>query len=163
MHLIIRFPVQRSSEKNKVWKYQSGNQKLFIKEEWTIQWPKDKEKIWKDKQWSTDHYTENKRSSNMNPTKNVGGGRAQVLRKGKQFLLHLWHPSCYCYTTRTSSDIEIVLDTNNINKTWIPYKSRRIEILFFLGSHSGHHNMELKTWRHNLTAWTFASRWRPLS
>ena len=34
-----------------------------------------------------------------------------VIRKCLQFLLHMWHPSFYCYTTWTSSDIEIVLDT----------------------------------------------------
>jgi len=34
----------------------------------------------------------NKRSSNANPTKNRGW--TQVLRKGKQFLLHQWDPPC---------------------------------------------------------------------
>ena len=32
----------------------------------------------------------------MNPSKLWG--KAQVLQKGKQFLLHMWHPSCHtCY------------------------------------------------------------------
>jgi hypothetical protein len=39
------------------------------------------------------HCTENKRSSNTNTTKNRCC--TQVLRKGKQFLLHMWHPLCY--------------------------------------------------------------------
>ena len=47
----------------------------------------------KDKHWYTKHYTENKRSSNINPTKNRGWTR--VLPKDKQFLLHLWHLSCH--------------------------------------------------------------------
>jgi hypothetical protein len=35
-----------------------------------------------------------------------------VLRKSEQFQLHWWHPSYYCFNTRTSSDMEIVLDTS---------------------------------------------------
>jgi len=54
------------------------------------------EKGQKDKQRST------KRSSNKNPTKTddelMGSGWVY------QFLLHTWHPSCYCKTTRISSD-----------------------------------------------------------
>ena len=37
----------------RVWRYQRGNQKPYIKEEQTTQWPK--EKVQKDKQWSTKH------------------------------------------------------------------------------------------------------------
>jgi hypothetical protein len=33
-----------------------------------------------------------------------------VFWKGKQFVLHWWNLSCYCETTRTSSDMEILLD-----------------------------------------------------
>ena len=54
--------------RRKMWKYQRGNQNLWIKEGQTIQWPK--EKIQRDKQWSTKHYTE--RLSNTNTTKNRG-------------------------------------------------------------------------------------------
>jgi hypothetical protein len=36
-----------------VWRYQSGNQIPYIEEEQTTQWPK--EKVQKDKQWSTEH------------------------------------------------------------------------------------------------------------
>ena len=51
----------------------------------------------KDKQLSTKHYRETKRSSNMNPTKNQGW--TQVLRMDKPFLFNVWHQSCYsCYT-----------------------------------------------------------------
>jgi len=44
-------------------------------------------------QRSIKHYTENQRSSNTNPTKNCKWN--PVLRKGKQFLLHMWHQSGY--------------------------------------------------------------------
>ena len=44
------------------------------------------------KQRSTKHYTENKKSINTNPIENRGW--SEVLRKGRQFLLHKWHPSC---------------------------------------------------------------------
>jgi hypothetical protein len=41
---------------------------------------------------STKHYTEKQRSSNRSP------GWTHVLRKGKQFLLQMWHLSCCsCY------------------------------------------------------------------
>ena len=47
----------------------------------------------KDKQRSAKYYTEYKRWSKTDFTK-LGG----ELRKGKQFLLHMWHPSCQsCY------------------------------------------------------------------
>jgi hypothetical protein len=39
------------------------------------------------KQWYTKHYTDNKRSSNTNPTRNHWW--TQVLRKGRQFMLHM--------------------------------------------------------------------------
>jgi hypothetical protein len=39
-------------------------------------------------------------------------GWTQVLWKANQFLFSYWHTSCYYYTTRTSCDIEIVLDTS---------------------------------------------------
>jgi len=41
----------------RVWRYQRGNQNPYIEEEQTTQWPK--EKVQKDKQRSTKHYTEN--------------------------------------------------------------------------------------------------------
>jgi hypothetical protein len=81
--------VTRSGLSKKDRQYNGQKTDNTIAKRQTIQWPTDKEKIRKDKQGSTDHYTENKRSSNTNPNKNVGGGRTQVLRKGKQFLLHL--------------------------------------------------------------------------
>ena len=37
----------------RVWRYQRGNQNPYIEEEQTTQWPK--EKVQKDKQWSTKH------------------------------------------------------------------------------------------------------------
>jgi hypothetical protein len=49
----------------------------------TKQWPNEKGQ--KGKERSTKHYTENKRWSNTNPTKNRG--LTSVLSMGKQFLL----------------------------------------------------------------------------
>jgi uncharacterized ion transporter superfamily protein YfcC len=47
----------------------------------------------KDREWPSKHNTENHRS---NPTKTRGW--TFVLVKGKEFLLHMWHMSCYsCY------------------------------------------------------------------
>ena len=40
----------------KVWRYQKGNQKKWIKEGQTTQWPKEKGQ--KDKQWCKQHYTD---------------------------------------------------------------------------------------------------------
>jgi len=47
-----------------------GNQNPLIEQGQSTQWPKETEL--KDKQRSTKHYTQNKRSSNTNPTKNQG-------------------------------------------------------------------------------------------
>ena len=52
----------------RVWRYQRDNQNPYNEEGQTTQWPKEKGQ--KEKQRSTKHYTENKRSSNTNP-KNV--------------------------------------------------------------------------------------------
>jgi hypothetical protein len=46
-----------------------GNKRLLIKGD-TIKWSKEKGQ--NDKQWSTKHYTENKRLENMDPTKKPG-------------------------------------------------------------------------------------------
>ena len=47
-------------------RYQMGNQKPYLEEQRT-QLPEEKGQ--RDKQRSTNHYTENQRSSNTNPTK----------------------------------------------------------------------------------------------
>ena len=57
-----------------------GNQNPYIEEEQTKQWPK--EKVQKDKQRSTKHAHKTKDRVTRTPLK------TQVLRKGKQFLLH---------------------------------------------------------------------------
>jgi hypothetical protein len=72
----------------RVWIYQRGNQNQYIEEQ-TTQCPKEKGQ--RDKQRSTKHTHKTKNDSNL--TKNRGW--TQVLRKGKQLLLHYWHPSCY--------------------------------------------------------------------
>jgi len=70
------------------------NQKTQIEERQKIQWPK--EKGTKDKQCCSKHYTENLKLSNTNLINTRGW--TQLLLKDKQFLLHMWHPSCYpCY------------------------------------------------------------------
>jgi hypothetical protein len=58
--------------------YQRGNQNLYIKEEQTTQW--QKEKVQKDKQRSTKHTHKNRVT--RTPLK------TQVLRKDKQILLY---------------------------------------------------------------------------
>ena len=64
----------------------------------------------KDKQWSTKH--------NMNPTKNRGW--TPVLWKGKQLLLHQWHPSRYSWYNlgelRCSGRISSSCFTNDIRR-----------------------------------------------
>jgi hypothetical protein len=50
---------RRTIEPRSVWRYQRGNQIPYIQEEQTTQW--SKEKVQQYKQWSTKHYTENKK------------------------------------------------------------------------------------------------------
>jgi hypothetical protein len=66
-----------------VWRYQRGNQNLYIEEQ-TTQWPK--EKVQKDKQQSTKHTYKTKDRVTRTPLKTVGVLRCSI--KGKQFLLH---------------------------------------------------------------------------
>ena len=80
MHLLSHY----SLNIGRVWRYQRDNQNPYIEEEHTTQWPKENKQ--KDKQRSTKHNIYNQRSSNTNPTKKREW--TQVLRKGKQFLLH---------------------------------------------------------------------------
>ena len=47
-------PAFTTSLVGRVWRYQSGNQKPYIKEEQTTQWPQEKRQ--KDKQRSTKYY-----------------------------------------------------------------------------------------------------------
>jgi hypothetical protein len=68
----------------RVWRYQRGNQNPYIEEEQTTQWPTEKGQ--KDKQRSTKHTYKTKDRVTRTPTKNREW--TQVLRKGKQFLLH---------------------------------------------------------------------------
>ena len=65
-------------------KIPKGNQNPYIEEVQTTQWPKEKEQ--KDKQRSTKHTHRTKDRVTRTPLKT--GGDPQVLRKGKQFLLH---------------------------------------------------------------------------
>jgi hypothetical protein len=60
-----------------VWRYQRGNYNLYIEEEQTKQWPK--EKVQKDKQRSTQHTSKTKDRVTRTPLKNRRW--TQVLRK----------------------------------------------------------------------------------
>jgi len=53
-----------------------------------------KERGQRDKHWPTKHYIENLILRNTNPTKKWGW--IHMPRKGRYFLLHKWHSSCYC-------------------------------------------------------------------
>jgi hypothetical protein len=54
----------------RVWRYQRGNQNPYIEEEQTTQWPK--EKVQKDKQWSTKHTYKTKDRVTRTPLKTGG-------------------------------------------------------------------------------------------
>ena len=64
LFLKFRFYLRR------VWRYQRGNQNLYIKEEQTTQW--SKEKVQKDKQQSTKHTHKTKDRVTQNPLKTGG-------------------------------------------------------------------------------------------
>ena len=74
----------------------------------TIQWPKEKGQ--KSKRRSTKHHIENKRLSNMNPTKKHGW--TQVARWCKQFLLHMWRPSFYTRYKPSDKSGMVVITAN---------------------------------------------------
>ena len=65
----------------RVWRYQGGNQNSYIEEEQTTQWPK--EKVQKDKQWSTKHTHKTKDRLTRTPLK-IGGCSGRVM----QVLVH---------------------------------------------------------------------------
>ena len=56
----------------RVWRHQRGNQNLYIEEEQTTQWPK--EKVQKDKQRSTKHTCKTKDRVTRTTLKTGGGG-----------------------------------------------------------------------------------------
>ena len=69
--------LQHYSRLRKVWRYQSGNQTPNIEEEQTVQWPKDNDLQ------SPIQKTKDRHEPHQNR------GWTQVLRKGRQFLLHI--------------------------------------------------------------------------
>jgi hypothetical protein len=95
----------------------------------TTQWPKEKRQ--KDKQLSTKHYTENRSSSNTNPTKTGGELRCSGkvssycptcdTRRGtvKRHEHHMIWKSCWTPV--------YIKNTNNINKTWTSYNTNGIQ------------------------------------
>jgi hypothetical protein len=87
MYMDKNFMIPMSYMKNsvrRVWRKQRGNQNLYIEEEQTTQWPK--EKVQKDKQRSTKHTYKTKDRVTRTPLKT--GGWTRVPQNGKQFLLH---------------------------------------------------------------------------
>ena len=65
--------LQLISDIRRVWRYQSGNQNLYIEEEQPTQWPKEKGQ--KDKQWSTKHTHKTKDIVSRTPLKTEGERR----------------------------------------------------------------------------------------
>ena len=69
----------------RVWRYQRGNQNLYIEEEQTTQWPK--EKVQKDKQRFTKHTYKTKDRVNRTPLKTGGelrcSGRSNFKKRFK--------------------------------------------------------------------------------
>ena len=66
----------------------------------------------KDKRTNNDLWNITQKTKDRATQTPLKPGWTQVLWKGQQFLLHMWHMSYYCWTTRTSFDKEIVLDTS---------------------------------------------------
>ena len=66
-----------STDIRRVWIYQRGNQNLYIEEEQTTQWPK--EKVQKDKQRSTKHTHKTKGKISRTPLKNGGAPEAYAV------------------------------------------------------------------------------------
>ena len=58
-------------------------------------------------------------------------GLSHSFLKVKYLLLHQWHQSCYCYTTRTSFDIVIVVNTSRRIITDIFCSSKNVILEFF--------------------------------
>ena len=60
-------------------------------------------------------------------------GLSHSLLMVNQLLLHQWHPSCYCYTTRTSFEIVIVVNTSRriITDIFCSSKNVIIEKFYF--------------------------------
>jgi len=83
---------------------------------------KQTKKEQKDKQWSTKHYPET--NDRATPTQL----RTQVLRKGRQFLLHIWHPSCYTLVANPVVSHELwkdrIVTTTNETYPWSLFVTR---------------------------------------
>jgi hypothetical protein len=74
----------KHGSKRKDWRYKRDNQKRKSKKDIQHNGQQEKDK----------HGLQNFTQNNLNPTKNHQVW-ANVLQKGKQFLLKMWHPSCY--------------------------------------------------------------------
>jgi hypothetical protein len=59
------------NEERRLWRYQRGNQNLYIEQEQTTQWPK--EKVQKEEQWPTHHTHKTKDRVTQTPLKTGGG------------------------------------------------------------------------------------------
>jgi len=72
IHKLEKYQITRQCSRwtRRAWKYQNGNQNLYIKEEQTTHWPK--EKVQKDKQRSTKHTHKIKDRVTRTPLKTAG-------------------------------------------------------------------------------------------
>ena len=82
----------------RVWRYQRANQNPYIEEQ-TTQWPKEKSAKGKTTIYKTLH--RKLKIEQHKPFKNWGWSR--VLRKGNQFLLHIWDHHATLVTDRVIS------------------------------------------------------------
>ena len=55
----------------------------------------DSKEVIKSRKWNKDRQYNDKKKKDKQ-TNNGPQNTTQLLRKGNQFLLHWWHPSCYC-------------------------------------------------------------------
>ena len=70
----------------RVWRYYRGNQKPYFEGQ-TTQWRKEK-----------GQNTTQKKTKDRATRTPLNTGGELMCSKGYHFLLHLWHPSCNCYT-----------------------------------------------------------------
>ena len=84
----------------RVWRYQRGNQNLYIKEDQTTQWPK--EKVQKDKQRSTKHTHKTKDRVTRTPLKaGVNAGAPEGFTVPASLVAPVKRPVLYCIATST--------------------------------------------------------------
>ena len=116
----------------RVWRYQWGNQNPYIEEEQTTQWPKEKGQ--KEKQRSTKHYTENKRSSNTNPKNRVSwtthkrkssvSWTTYKRKPGVSWSTYIWKSSVSWSTYKRKSSVNWTTYIRKSGVNWTTYKRK---------------------------------------